>query len=284
VAEVVRAAIASAAARLMRHDPGVRLGDDPEDVHQARVATRRLRSDLRTFGRLLEAEWLGALRDELKWLGAAFGDVRDSDVLDERLRRQSAQLPPDDAKGVAALLRKLSLGRDEQRAVMLADLDGERYLRLLDALVDASANPRLLPEAEAPAKEAAPELVRRPWSHLEKAVDAFADDHSDEALHQIRIRAKRCRYAAEAVAPVIGKPASRLAAAVADVQTVLGDWHDAVVAEEWLRHAASGGTAAKALAAGQLIAIERAEAAELRGLWRPAWKKASSKKLREWLH
>src|SRR5581483_4432831 len=203
VADVVRAAIANGAARLIRHDPGVRLGDDPEDVHQARVATRRLRSDLRTFGRL-----------------------RDADVLDERLRRHATQLPSDDAKGVAALLRRLSLGRDEHRAEMLADLDGDRYLRLLDALVDAPAAPRLLPEADAPAKEAAPELVRRPWSHLEKAVDALADDHSDDALHQVRIRAKRCRYAAEAVAPVIGKPATRLAQAVAQVQTVLGDWHD----------------------------------------------------------
>jgi len=148
----------------------------------------------------------------------------------------------------------------------------------------AAADPRLLPEADALAKEAAPELVRRPWSHLEKAVEALADDHSDDALHQVRIRAKRCRYAAEAVAPVIGKPATRLASAVAEVQTVLGDWHDAVVAEEWLRHAVQGGgTAAKALAAGQLIAIERAEAAALRGSWRSDWKKVSSKKLREWL-
>src|SRR5581483_4295957 len=206
----VRAAIANGASRLMRHDPGVRLGDDPEDVHQARVATRRLRSDLRTFGRLLDAEWMGPLREELKWLGGAFGGV-----LDERLRRHATQLPSDDAKGVAALLRRLSLGRDEHRAEMLADLDGDRYLRLLDALVDAAAAPRLLPEADAPAKEAAPELVRRPWSHLEKAVDALADDHSDDALHQVRIRAKRCRYAAEAVAPVVGKPATRLAQAVA---------------------------------------------------------------------
>jgi CHAD domain-containing protein len=140
-----------------------------------------------------------------------------------------------------------------------------------------------LPEADASAREVAPELVRRPWTHLEKAVDALAHDEGDDALHQVRIRAKRCRYAAEAVAPAVGKPATRLAAAVSEVQTVLGDWHDAVIAEEWLRAAAPGGPAAKALAAGQLIAIERADAAALRGSWRPAWKKASSKKLREWL-
>ena len=99
----------------------------------------------------------------------------------------------------------------------------------------------------------------------------------------MRIRAKRARYAAEAVAPVVGKPAARFADAAAGVQGVLGDWHDAVVAEEWLRAAAAGGASAKVLAAGQLVAIERHEAAGLRQAWRPAWKKASAKKLREWL-
>src|SRR5436190_23325302 len=94
--DAVRAAMAAGVARLLRHDPGVRIGDDPEDVHQARVATRRLRSDLRTFSPLLDGEWLEALRDELRWLGAALGAVRDADVLADRLRRQAATLPEAD--------------------------------------------------------------------------------------------------------------------------------------------------------------------------------------------
>src|SRR5436305_14018460 len=52
--DAVRAALAAGVSRLLRHDPGVRVGDDPEDVHQARVATRRLRADLRTFRGLLD--------------------------------------------------------------------------------------------------------------------------------------------------------------------------------------------------------------------------------------
>src|SRR5207302_7869472 len=66
--DAVRAAMAAGTARLLRHDPGVRIGDDAEDVHQARVATRRLRSDLRTFRSLLDEEQSGALRAELKWI------------------------------------------------------------------------------------------------------------------------------------------------------------------------------------------------------------------------
>src|SRR5436190_7535261 len=87
--DAVRAALATGFARLLRHDPGVRIGDDPEDVHQARVATRRLRSDLRTFRSLLDQEQAQVLRDELKWAADLLGDVRDADVLLERLRTQA---------------------------------------------------------------------------------------------------------------------------------------------------------------------------------------------------
>ncbi len=70
-AEVVRHALAASTVRLIRHDAGVRLGSDPEAVHQARVAVRRLRSDLRTFRPLAIREWSDRLRDELRWIGAS---------------------------------------------------------------------------------------------------------------------------------------------------------------------------------------------------------------------
>src|SRR5438105_6166939 len=106
--EVVRVAVGNALARIVAHDPGVRLGDDPEDVHQARVGTRRLRSDLRTFRPLLVEDWSEPLRDELSWLADALGTVRDADVLTERLRRQAAELPEVDAAGFAPVLRRLA--------------------------------------------------------------------------------------------------------------------------------------------------------------------------------
>lgn len=280
--DVVRAAIASSAQRLLRHDPGVRLGDDPEDVHQARVATRRLRSDLRTFRSLVDVEWAVGIRDELAWIAAELGAVRDADVLDERLRRLVTGLPEQDARGAAALLRRLAAERAAARTRLLGGLDSERYVRLLDSLEDAAVNPRCQPESDARAADVVAELVRRPWKHLAGAVDALGPEPADEALHEVRIHAKRCRYAAEAVAPVAGKPAQRLADAVAGVQSVLGDFHDAVVAEEWLRSAAPGGTD-KAVVAGELIALERQEAAALRAGWKSAWKVASAKKLRSWL-
>ena len=71
---------------------------------------------------------------------------------------------------------------------------------------------------------------------------------------------------------------------MADLQGVLGDLHDAVVAEAWLREAAAGAPSDQALAAGQLIAMERVDAAACRRAWRSVWKRASGRKLRAWLN
>ncbi len=139
-----------------------------------------------------------------------------------------------------------------------------------------------IPLGERVAAEVLPALVRRPWKHLQEAVNALGDDPPDEALHQVRIRAKRMRYAAEAVAGVIGKPARRLAGAVAEVQGVLGDMQDAVVAETWLRRRAGSGSAGQALVAGQLVTLERQKQAASRTGWQKPWKAASDKDLRAW--
>ena len=283
LSDVVRAATAAGFARLLQHDPGVRLGGDIEDVHQARVAARRLRSDLRTFRKLLDPERASPLRDELQWLGAELGHVRDADVLLERLQHQATLLPAVDARAVAGLLRRLEAQRKTAGATLLAALDSDRYRRLLDLLVEAIERPPVNDDAFAQARGALPDIVRGPWKHLRDAVDALVEHPEDEALHDIRIRAKRARYAAEAAAPVMGKPAQRFAKAVAGVQSVLGDLQDAVVAEDWLRNAGSKGPAAQALVAGQLIAVQRDAMETSRRSWAEAWHEVAGKKLRSWL-
>ncbi|HET7719347.1 MAG TPA: CYTH and CHAD domain-containing protein [Acidimicrobiales bacterium] len=282
-ADLVRQAVSAAVDRIMRHDPGVRIGDDPEDVHQARVGTRRLRSDLRTFGSLLDEEWLASLRDELRWLAGALGEVRDDDVLIDRLRRQAATLPEPDTGALAPIFRRLAIERDQARAELLEAMESPRYVALLERLIDAARQPQCRKAADAPAAEVVPGLVATPWRKLRKAVEALPADPPDADLHQIRILAKRTRYAAEAAAPLVGRKAKAFAAAVAGLQEVLGDHQDAVVAEAWLRGAVEGADAAVSLAAGELIAVQMAQAAEGRKLWRKAWQKASAEKLRTWM-
>jgi CHAD domain-containing protein len=283
VAALLRHDLAAGTERLFRHEAAVRLGEDPEAVHQARVATRRLRSTLRTFRSLLEPDWTRRLRDELKWLADLLGAVRDADVLLARFEGHLAALPQADAAAGRRLLRRLTRRRAADHRRLLQAMGQPRYATLLDDLVAAAGAPALLPGADQPAAEVMPPLVAKPWRRLRKTVRAAGDDPTDDELHQIRIRAKRARYAAEAVEPVIGKPAERFADAAADLQDVLGDHHDAVVAEAWLRQAAARATRDdEALAAGLLVAAERADAAATRAAWRKAWRALDKKKLRSW--
>jgi CHAD domain-containing protein len=283
VEALLRHELASGTLRLFRHEAGVRIGEDPEAVHQARVATRRIRSTLRTFSSLLDPDWTDRLRDDLKWLANLLGEVRDADVLLERFSEHLAALPAADAKPGRRLLAMLAAQRDQARRRLLGGMAQEKYASLLDDLVAAAAAPALLPGADRPAAEVMPPLVAKPWKKLRKAVREAGDDPADDQLHQIRIRAKRARYAAETVEPVIGKPAEDFADAVADLQGVLGDHQDAVVGEAWLRQAAAAARRDVALVAGLLIAAERASAADTRDQWRQVWKAADRKKLRAWL-
>lgn len=285
--DLVQAAIAAGAHRLIAHDPGVRLGDDDEEVHQARVATRRLRSDLATFAPLLDRGWVDDIRAELAWLAGELGAARDSDVLLARLQRQSDQLGRADAAAAAGLLR--TLGDERARAGERAAeaLSTPRYANLLDQLVAASQMPPLTGAAGKRAAKVVPRQVAKAWGHLARAVDQAGDGTQGELLHEVRKKAKRCRYACEAAAPVCGKDAKRLGAAVAAVQDVLGEVQDAVVAELWLRSRAVGLTgpeaAGCAFSAGLLTGVQQRSADEARREWRDGWETASAKKLRKWL-
>jgi CHAD domain-containing protein len=282
-AAVVQAAIASSVQRLLAHDPVIRLDAGPVGVHQARVSTRRLRSDLNTFAPLVDHEWAEGLRVDLKALADALGAVRDADVLGARLEAAANGLGRADAGQGMRLVRRLERQRQQRWLELQEVLDGDGYLALLDRLVEAGRAPVLTDAADQPAAKVLVELVEVPWRKLRKAANALGPEPTDEDLHAVRIRTKRARYAAEAAARAI-PAAGRHAAALADLQGVLGDQHDAVVAEEWLRDAVTTGTSRQqAYVAGLLVAAERADAAAHRQAWRAAWKAASAQKLWAWL-
>src|SRR5438067_729899 len=107
---------------IVLHDPGTRLGSDPEELHRHRVAVRRLRALLRAARPMLDAEWVDGLRAELGWLGAVLGEVRDLDVLLASLEQEAAGLTPGDQTAFAPLLAALATRREAARALMLAEL------------------------------------------------------------------------------------------------------------------------------------------------------------------
>ena len=127
---------------------------------------------------------------------------------------------------------------DAGRAEALEAMRSERHLALLDALVDAAANPQLTEAAAAPAREVLPPLFDKSWRKLAREVKALTLDGPSDEWHETRITAKRARYAAEALVPVFGAPAKGLATALGNVTEQLGEHQDASIAQETCRELA----------------------------------------------
>lgn len=286
VEEVVVATIAASLDRLVAHDLAVRLDPTSRGVHQARVATRRLRSDLKTLGDLLDPSWVERTRATLKWVGDALGEVRDADVLARRLVDHRAEAAAADAEAFDGLDDVLSQQRGAAGVDLSDLLHRPRYIEVLGQLDRAVSSPPWRADAAArrrrPARKELCRLVRRPWRKLHRAVNALGEAPSDHDLHRARIKAKQLRYAAEMATPVIGHSADRLARSAQKVQNVLGDHNDAVDAEAWLRRAAAAKPSV-ALAAGQAIAGERGHRASTRQAWPEVWNRLSRTSRRGWM-
>jgi len=277
---LVTHAIGLSVASMKEHQEGLRAGEDPDHVRKTRVALRRLRSNLRTFGEFLDPERTEPVVEELGALAAELGGVRDREVLAGRIRAGAKLLPEADREPVGELTRVLEEEIRTARVSAVAYLDSERFTKLFADLEALAGDPPLTEAAGKPAAEVAGPLAAGPWEKLRKGVRALPRDPPDAQLHRIRILAKRARYAAQAVEPAVGEPAHAYAAAAAELQTILGEHQDAVTTEAWLAAAAQGQAA---FVAGRLAGLERAKAIEMRGRWREAWKTLSAPELRAWM-
>ncbi len=289
VGSAVQAHLAEQVAELVTRDPQTRR-DQPDALHKMRVATRRLRSALATFRPLLEHERTDPLREELRWLAGVLGAARDAEVMHARLRRLVAAEPDDLVLGkVRDRIDVLMTARHRAaHDTVLEALDGERYLRLLDALDQLVADPPFRPSAGEDAATALPHLVRRTWRRLDRTMSAAERSprgpEQEKWLHEVRKEAKRTRYAAEAVQPVVGRPARRYAAAVAELQETLGDFQDGVVTRQVLRELGARGHRAgeNGFTFGRLHASEQAKADAAVDRWPQARAAVSRRRLRRW--
>ena len=284
VAKLVRFAIASGTMRLIQHDPQVRRGSDPEAVHQARVATRRLRSDLKTLEPFLVPAAVSRLREDLAWLGELLGAVRDLDVLTHRIEDHAQRVPRAEVEARDALI---SMCRDDRRVrwlELVEAMGSPRYINLLEALVAASHEPSVAKGSRRRARPKFRKLVRKTWRRTARAVSELDREPSDASLHEVRKRAKRARYAAELGRGVFGKPARRLAKRLETVQDALGELQDAVVAEEYLWSLTTRGLSAPAaFVAGAIACEERGARGAARNRWRADWRSVNKRQLRRWL-
>lgn len=215
--------------RLIGEDMGLRRGRG--DVHDARVAIRRMRSTLRTFGALFEAEPRHWLDDELRWFAGLLGEVRDREVLRSHLDGALDELPVEQVLGPvrARIDEQLFSEAVEQRAEVDATMRGERYLALLDRLERfVHAPPLRMKPSTKRLRKYADRAARKAIRRLDQALDAQPSE-VDAALHRARKQAKRARYAAELVGPVVGRPATKQARRFEKLQDILGAHQDSVV-------------------------------------------------------
>jgi CHAD domain-containing protein len=236
-----------------------------------RVATRRLRAFLRSAREALEGGWGEPLREELRWLAGLLGGVRDLDVLLDYLRREAEVLDPAEREAFSPVFAELADERERARGLLLEGISGARYFALLDRIEAVAAAPAVSAEApELPSLFAAElrRLRRRAGSHL------AGRGATDAELHDARIRTKRARYAAEFAEPALGDSGRKFVSAAKDLQDVLGEHQDAVVAEERIRALAARTEDPEArFAAGRLVERQRARRAAARADVRDAWER-----------
>lgn len=241
-AEIIAAYIAEQIGVIQGRESEVR-ADEPDAVHKMRVATRRLRSILRTFRPLLNTELTEPLRTEIKWLGEMLGGPRDAEVLRERLLQAVRGLPSDAVVGPVAqrITTELTARHAATHAALVDALDSARYRRLADALVQLAANPPFLKYAHARAKGLLQERLAQVGRKTLKEWDRAERASGLEQLHgwhETRKRAKATRYAWEAARPALGEQAEVAALAWEEVTDSLGVVQDATVARERLKELA----------------------------------------------
>jgi len=282
--------------------------DEPDGVHKMRVATRRLRSALATFRPLLNRSVTDPLRDELKWIAGELGGARDAEVLRVRLLEELSAEPGELVLGPVSSRIEVELSSDHRKAhdELLLALDSIRYYRLLDRLDELVFAPPFTELADGRADKVLTRRVRKAWNRVDRLVAAgptaltvveggiaagdTGQDGVDQAArdhwyHEIRKAAKRLRYAGESVEPAFGSDAKNLAEAAENLQEVLGEHQDSVVARTALRDlgARIHLDGDNAFTIGRLHALEQARGDKALTEFEAAWAALSSKKILGWL-
>jgi CHAD domain-containing protein len=288
--KVVLAYLRGQGAALEALDPLVRR-DEPDSVHQMRIAARRVRSTIRTFGQVLHPSGAERLAGELKWLAAVLGRARDGEVLTGHLRASLDGTAQEQVIGpvVARVQGHYSSARAAAQAELLTALDSERYAALRGDLHQLMTQPPLGPQAEMAAEDVLPKAVRHAYRRLRKRMgraDLTPDGkRKDAALHHARKAARRTRYAGEVAAPVLGKGARRFTKQMKAVQSVLGDHHDTVIARDAARELGIRAhlEGENAFTYGLLHERGTHRRDELAASAHRTWHKASRRRYRHWL-
>lgn len=268
VAEVAFVVLRRNLTLMLAHEAGTRLGEDPEDLHDMRVATRRMRAALALFVDVLPAR-MRHIRVELGWVAGCLGTVRDLDVQLERVHGWMDSATVEDKAALDDLAELLGRRRQSARTTLLACFESPRYERLVSSFVTMlrQGPARRAGPAHAPAVLASPDLVRSRHQAVAKAAKRARHSGQPDDYHRVRIRAKRLRYTLEFFSELYPGQTSKYVRRVVKLQDALGSLQDARVAGEQLRALATdddeGLTRATVFAMGGVAERYRHESAGL---------------------
>jgi len=220
-------------ATMLALEPGVRLGEDPEALHDMRVVTRRLRAALKLYAHVLPRRAERYERD-LRHFARALGDVRDLDVHLERLSEEAlrnGEVP----EAVVALLEDR---RGEARRRMLEALDSNRYERFVASFSGTLRRGRS-PAPTGPILEAAPDRIRDRYRKVRRAANVLTGNSPPEDFHDLRKKGKRLRYTLEPLQAIYGKPSEKMVKLLKTIQDDLGEHQDLIVAAELMEELGS---------------------------------------------
>ena len=278
VVDYLKWALAQHVGWLVAHDPGTRLGTEPESLHQMRVATRRLRAVLRTARPILLPPWATSLEQELDWLSDLLGPARDLDVQIAYFTEESSELDARDRKLLAQFIAHLRTQREAAQQMVLSDLTSARYVELIRRLQQAAQDPSVV---ESPLTVR--QLAKREFKKLRKAIHRLAPSPSDTQLHKIRIKTKRARYAADLARSSVGKPAGRFIKSARAVQDLLGIHQDAIQAERHVRQFRKYSTSVRAgFLAGRMVERQRQRCRNVRKEIKPLFKALLKRGKKAW--
>ncbi|WP_347350574.1 CHAD domain-containing protein [Intrasporangium sp.] len=257
-------------------------------IHDLRADCRRLRSLLGTFAGVFRAGPVGPVCTELRWVGHTLGRARDAQVLHQHLEEILRSQPPQLVLGPVPRRLHVHLAAEERVGTedALAALHGPRYARLVDRLESLAERPPWSPRADERIFRAVPRLLRVDARRLERAQRRMGEvpegPDRDAAAHETRKKAKRYRYAAEALVPAYGHHAELIAARAQAVQRALGEHHDAGEARVTLRRLAVQAHEAgeDEFTYGRLDAFEQARAARALAEFERAWRELPRRHLR----
>jgi CHAD domain-containing protein len=276
-------------AALRRADVGVRLDTD-DAVHQLRVTCRRLRAALRTFGSIVDKKATAGTVAELKWLGGELAQARDAEVAEHRLIGHLDDLPDSMVLGPVRQFATRHFARAERagRTTALAALTSDRYVSMLRSLDELTTTPPLTDKAAARAKSGLRKPLRtaaRKLCDAEAATRGLDGKDLDVAMHEVRKKAKRARYAADTVGSVYGGKLRKWRKNVKAAQSTLGSHQDTVVGRATLRRMAieAHGENQNAFALGLLHQREADRADHCRQDFATAWTKLRKGKRPGWL-